>query len=228
MLILKFLVLAFTIFLDFPNYVYAERNHSFIRIIKPRGEVDKLNLALKIRNEIETSNYASVQIRTTEGKIIKYSLATLKFNRISADLSSIQFLLYTRFNRVNCQYLNMAEDRIKSSNLNPRNDVKIVIHGWYYDTHKKFPIKMVKAYLRRYDCNVIVVDYGKISNNLFYTSTVINTKDIGQHVARFIGTLIHCGVSPKRMHIIGFGLGCHIAGFAGECVTPKIARITGE
>lgn len=128
----------------------------------------------------------------------------------------------------NYQYLTLDVNKVHSSLFKPRNDVKIIIHSWLYDTHRNFPKIITEAYLSKGDYNVIVVDYGKIADDLFYPYTVVQSKNIGQYIARFLNTLIYCGVSPKRMHIIAFGLGCHIAGFAGECITPKIGRITGE
>jgi hypothetical protein len=32
---------------------------------------------------------------------------------------------------------------------------------------------------------------------------------------------------PNQVHIIGFSLGCHVAGYAGEAMSVKVRRITG-
>ena len=32
---------------------------------------------------------------------------------------------------------------------------------------------------------------------------------------------------PSQVHIIGFSLGCHVAGYAGEAMSVKVRRITG-
>lgn len=52
---------------------------------------------------------------------------------------------------------------------------------------------------------------------------------VAQHVARLINRLITTYVAfPEHFHLIGFGLGAHIAGISTNYVDRQIQRITGE
>ena len=70
----------------------------------------------------------------------------------------------------------------------------------------------------------------------FYTIAVLNTRVVGRHTARLIKrldcvwnkeTCHHEHSLQKRTHMIGFSLGAHVAGVAGNNL-GHLARITGE
>lgn len=64
-----------------------------------------------------------------------------------------------------------------------------------------------------------------------YSTAVANTKLIGRQTALMLMDMIAVGADPKNIHVIGFSLGAHIAGCAGEMTKQrgqKLGRITGE
>lgn len=78
--------------------------------------------------------------------------------------------------------------------------------------------------------NVLVVDWEKGAADK-YATAVANTELIGRQTAVMLLDLIRAGANPKKIHIIGFSLGAHIAGCAGEMLKTKgykIGRITGK
>lgn len=67
--------------------------------------------------------------------------------------------------------------------------------------------------LRREDCNVIIFDWSK--NNGEYVKTVINTRLVGNLLGN---TLFYLYDNYDQIHLIGHGLGAHLAGFAGKVI----------
>lgn len=59
-----------------------------------------------------------------------------------------------------------------------------------------------------------------------------NTQLIGRQLAILIMDMVHAlNSDPDQMHIIGFSLGAHVAGFAGKALRRNnvtVGRITGE
>ena len=88
--------------------------------------------------------------------------------------------------------------------------------------------------------NIIVVDWGALAipnapyiAPIFYPLVVNNVWTTGQRVGEFVVWLNKLNaVDLNRVHIIGFSLGSHIAGKAGDFVKQSagqpVARITGE
>jgi pancreatic triacylglycerol lipase len=62
-----------------------------------------------------------------------------------------------------------------------------------------------------------------------YLLAVANTRVVGAMIAVFIERLVNVtNAKPKEIHLIGYSLGAHVSGYAGERImNPKIGRITG-
>src|SRR5699024_8637081 len=79
--------------------------------------------------------------------------------------------------------------------------------------------------------NNISVDWGPLSEVPCYTTAYLNTWHVGQCVAILAVSLIPLGVNPSFLHLIGFSLGAHIAGFTGANLKKSLqvlpGRITG-
>ena len=87
----------------------------------------------------------------------------------------------------------------------------------------------------------MTVDWGKLATGqnsegavVTYPIAVENVPRVGKKLAELILSLVlKCGVSLSSIHIIGYSLGSHVAGEAGNFVQmmmggEKVARITGE
>jgi len=80
--------------------------------------------------------------------------------------------------------------------------------------------------------NVVVLDWRAYSNMPCYPSAVINTWQAGRCTAQVLQEVAAWTGAPgqffNRLHIIGFSLGAHVAGFASSEIKPvRIGRITG-
>ncbi|XP_028976464.2 lipase member I [Esox lucius] len=53
-------------------------------------------------------------------------------------------------------------------------------------------------------------------------------RQVGERLAQAIQTLVNQhGFSPELFHLVGFGVGAHVAGIAGACLEGAVGRITG-
>ncbi|XP_036178692.1 endothelial lipase [Myotis myotis] len=104
-----------------------------------------------------------------------------------------------------------------------------IIHGWAMTgILGEWLYKLVSALrVRERGANVVVVDWLPLAHQL-YTDAVNNTKTVGHSIARMLDWLQEKdGFSLGNVHLIGYSLGAHVAGYAGNFVTGTVGRITG-
>jgi hypothetical protein len=78
------------------------------------------------------------------------------------------------------------------------------------------------------ECNVICVDWeaGALIPN--YVRAAANTRLVGKQLSMLLeGLNKHLGLPFHNIHVIGFSLGAHVAGFAGAEL-KNLSRITGK
>lgn len=77
------------------------------------------------------------------------------------------------------------------------------------------------------EMNIICVDWANGAELPNYVKAATNTRLVGKQLAILLNGLIdYAGLSPRTMHLIGFSLGAHVAGFAGSEL-KNLSRITG-
>ncbi|KAJ8968068.1 hypothetical protein NQ314_002507 [Rhamnusium bicolor] len=78
----------------------------------------------------------------------------------------------------------------------------------------------------------ITIDWEPLATLPCYATAYLNTWHVGQCLAILAISLIPLGIDPNSVHVIGFSLGAHIAGFAGSHLKNTLgysfSRITGE
>ncbi|NXW51379.1 LIPE lipase, partial [Nyctiprogne leucopyga] len=106
----------------------------------------------------------------------------------------------------------------------------LIIHGWTMSVMFETWLGSLVSALqeREKDANVVVVDWLPLAHQL-YTDAVNNTQTVGKSIARLLdwlqeNPLFHL----ENVHLIGYSLGAHVAGFAGNHVHGTIGRITGK
>ncbi|KAM9385119.1 lipoprotein lipase [Pholidichthys leucotaenia] len=120
-------------------------------------------------------------------------------------------------------------ETIKECNFNPQTQTFIIIHGWTVTgMFESWVPKLVSAlYEREPTANVIVVDWLTRASQHYPTSAA-NTKLVGRDVAKFVTWIQKELQLPwERVHLLGYSLGAHVAGIAGDLTNHKISRITG-
>uniref|UniRef100_A0A8C2MGQ7 Endothelial lipase n=1 Tax=Cricetulus griseus TaxID=10029 RepID=A0A8C2MGQ7_CRIGR len=104
-----------------------------------------------------------------------------------------------------------------------------IIHGWTMSGMlEKWLHKLVSALqTREKDANVVVVDWLPLAHQL-YIDAVNNTRVVGQKVAGMLDWLQEKeDFSLGNVHLIGYSLGAHVAGYTGNFVKGTVGRITG-
>ncbi|KAM9797221.1 lipoprotein lipase [Syngnathus typhle] len=128
-----------------------------------------------------------------------------------------------------CYILPGRADSLAACAFNSTSKTFLIIHGWTLSgMFESWVAKLVSAlYEREQLANVIVVDWLSTAQN-HYVVAAQNTKAVGQEVARFIDWIEETTNIPlDNLHLIGYSLGAHVAGFAGSHATNKVGRITG-
>ncbi|KFO90887.1 Endothelial lipase, partial [Buceros rhinoceros silvestris] len=115
-------------------------------------------------------------------------------------------------------------ERLELCEFNVTAKTFFIIHGWtmsgMFETWLGSLVAALRA--REKDANVVVVDWLSLAHQL-YTDAVNNTRVVGQSIARLLDWL-----QLENVHLIGYSLGAHVAGFAGNHVHGTIGRITGS
>ncbi|XP_063235085.1 pancreatic lipase-related protein 2-like [Bacillus rossius redtenbacheri] len=142
----------------------------------------------------------------------------------SVSEDDVTFLLYTRATGNNPTTLRIG-DASSLGSFDARRRTELVIHGW--NSNGNSMAVVTNAYLSSgLDLNVIVVDWRRPAN-LVYQSAVAATREVGAFVARLVDFLVGRGLQPADVNIVGFSLGAHVAGVAGQRCQSRPGRVTG-
>uniref|UniRef100_UPI00398EC033 lipoprotein lipase-like isoform X2 n=1 Tax=Pristiophorus japonicus TaxID=55135 RepID=UPI00398EC033 len=149
------------------------------------------------------------------------------------DFSSIQtkFSLRTALDPEgdSCYLVPGQLETITQCSFNQTARTFLVIHGWTVTgMFESWIPKLVQAlYEREGDSNVIVVDWLTRAHQ-HYPIAVDNAKLVGRDIAHFVEWLQEQVNFPsEHVHILGYSLGAHVAGFAGGYGAHRVGRITG-
>ncbi|XP_077390574.1 lipoprotein lipase [Festucalex cinctus] len=128
-----------------------------------------------------------------------------------------------------CYIVAGRPDTIQECSFNAQTQTFVIIHGWTVTgMFESWVPKLVSAlYERVPGANVIVVDWLTRASQ-HYTTSAAYTKLVGRDVAKFVTWIQKELQMPwDRIHLLGYSLGAHVAGIAGDLTDRKISRITG-
>ncbi|XP_075203695.1 pancreatic lipase-related protein 2-like [Anomaloglossus baeobatrachus] len=137
------------------------------------------------------------------------------------------FLLHTQkhghgFQVIRATNISMVQD----SSFDPDKSIKFIIHG-YRTGVVTWPSVVAQDILDVEDANCFGVYWGD-RTLISYVQAVSNARVVGVQVAKFLASLqVMYKKTSFNVHIIGYSLGAHIAGFAGQKAYPRVQRITG-
>ncbi|XP_043794462.1 uncharacterized protein LOC122715930 [Apis laboriosa] len=180
-------------------------------IIPPSGE----SRPLAIGNTLE------------QGKDYFIGPCLVNTNQTCPD-KEVTFFLYTKRNPKTWQRISVdgSGSNLRRTNFNGSNPTKIVVHGYDSDMELSYLVDVRDEYLKRYDYNVIAVDWHRLATAPCYPIAVQNVPHVGDCLAQLVERLRDEGAVD--VHVIGFSLGAHVPAFAANALSPyKMSRITG-
>lgn len=128
-----------------------------------------------------------------------------------------------------CYLIPGSKESIRECGFNSSTKTILIIHGWTMSgMFENWMHKLVAAVQRReLDANVVVVDWLGLAHQL-YPDAVNHTRRVGKSIASVLDWLQEEEqLRLEDIHMIGYSLGAHVAGYAGKFVSGNIGRITG-
>ncbi|XP_017883705.1 uncharacterized protein LOC108627135 [Ceratina calcarata] len=107
--------------------------------------------------------------------------------------------------------------------IDPDLPTKVIVHGFGSSCDHVWVYEMRSALMTVHECNIVCVDWGPGSAVPNYVRAAANTRLVGRQLAKLIRSF---NVPLEKVHLIGFSLGAHVAGFAGAEL-GNVSRITG-
>ncbi|KAK3909245.1 Pancreatic lipase-related protein 2 [Frankliniella fusca] len=162
---------------------------------------------------------------------LSFGPCVLQLHEPCTDSGSIIFYLFSTVD--GRPAVLSVEDPQLPGNFEPDWPTKVVIHGFAGSVDFNFTASVRQAYLLRGGYNVLVVDWGRLTQLPCYPSSVINTWQVSKCTAQLLGQLgrLHPSLRPPHLHVVGFSLGAHIAAYLSaelhSSTGHKIGRITG-
>ncbi|KAJ3625097.1 hypothetical protein MTP99_018662 [Tenebrio molitor] len=143
----------------------------------------------------------------------------------------VRFVLYTKARPDKGAIIEPhAPGAARRAGVDPTAPTVIYIHGFTEPSPGKSGRGIAEAYLSRKDnFNVILLDWSELSTFPWYLPAVRNVKMVADKLRKFLEVFDQSGEVPIRnVHLVGFSLGSHIAGFAGKRLRRglRIPRIT--
>lgn len=140
------------------------------------------------------------------------------------------FLVFTRFNPTIPDVVDLHDmDTVRASNWNANRPTRVIIHGQLSDGTSELNVVLTAAWLRTYDVNVVVVDWGAGANTINYITARNQVGNVGHVIAVFLDNLHAAGLMDfGRLTVAAHSLGGHVGGHVGKRVTRgRINTIAG-
>uniref|UniRef100_A0A1B0DR18 Uncharacterized protein n=1 Tax=Phlebotomus papatasi TaxID=29031 RepID=A0A1B0DR18_PHLPP len=185
--------------IDTKFYFYSTKN----RGDRPLVEFSYFNISAAVGGEDLPSSETTTAVNDSNGT----TTSTTQSSTVSPQLS-----------------LRRSLDRLEGLEI---LSARVIVHGFGSSCPHVWIYEMRTALMAVEDCIVICVDWEKGASLPNYVKASANTRLVGKQLAQLLAALeTHRGLQMSRVHIIGFSLGAHVAGFAGADL-PGLSRITG-
>lgn len=104
---------------------------------------------------------------------------------------------------------------MQNKNFNGKSSTILFISGWTQSPDAEASQLLIKAYLKRGDYNILVLDWSDYSVGL-YSAVMIRMSKISRIYGRVLLRLFDKGLDSKSLHCIGHSFGAHSCGIIGR------------
>ncbi|CAG2108845.1 unnamed protein product [Medioppia subpectinata] len=213
------------------NSYYITKNSIHSNIVMPSGDTP----LTETDKPTKVSTGSNLLVRCY-GKYGCFSIAEpflsiyrpINLYPIPVDILKVEFLLKTRRNAEKFEKIIAKNDgSYDILDFNPKNDLKIIIHGYLEHGFQSWIKDMSIELLSKSDYNIISIDW-MIGANPPYTQAVANARLVAAIAVQLLKSIQkqYVDYSALRIHLIGHSLGAHIAGYIGQRFAG-LGRITG-
>ncbi|CAH2075142.1 unnamed protein product, partial [Iphiclides podalirius] len=143
------------------------------------------------------------------------------------------FLMYSTINRGDQPLMSVSAANMSAAwswaerAFDATKPTRIIVHGFGSNCDNVWVYEMRSALMAVEECNVVCVDWEGGASMPNYLRAAANTRLVGKQLAMMLqGLAEHIDLRFEDVHLIGFSLGAHVAGFAGSELR-NISRITG-
>ncbi|XP_061185093.1 pancreatic triacylglycerol lipase-like [Saccostrea echinata] len=118
-------------------------------------------------------------------------------------------------------------DKIKDTSgipkgFNPSKETDVIVHGYLVNSYLPL-LQTLAQRLKKKNHNVLLIDW-ELGAHRNYAQAAANTQTVGAFLYQ---VLKKNKISWNKVHILGQGLGAHVAAETGKLSKAKIGRITG-
>ncbi|KAI1286436.1 Lipase member H [Halotydeus destructor] len=163
---------------------------------------------------------------------------------------SARFWLYSSTDQDNGKVVDGQSVGQWAKSFDDRSKVVMLVHG-FQSTSDEIFLKIKNTLFNMAEpgdpmvikpTHVVIVDWStwatatlQLSTDFFeltgYARAANSTEAVGKQIGHFLVQLFQNGVNPRHVHLIGFSLGAHTAGWAGhytqQLLNVKVGRISG-
>lgn len=160
-------------------------------------------------------NYPRVNIKFIHGFVKRsHKKSSFKFRYCKF---STQFLLYRRpsVSDQSQYYVQNMTQILSHQKFSLKRPTVLYISGWIQSPDAETSQLMIKAYLKRDDYNLLVLDWSDYSVGI-YSAVMIRISNISRIFGRTLFKLFDKGLNAKSFHCVGHSFGAHSCGIIGR------------
>lgn len=147
-----------------------------------------------------------------------------------ATLDDVRFLLWTKSNSGNSQYVELKEgDQSSLGPFNKANPTVVLVHGFANSGDSGWPVDAKTELLAHGSYNVIAVEWSQLAVAPLYPAAVAFVPQVGALTASLLDWLHNtAGMDASGVQAVGHSLGAHVAGAIGQNLKSfRLPFITG-
>ncbi|XP_062554733.1 phospholipase A1-like [Armigeres subalbatus] len=185
------------------------------------GLLDAVSLAIPL-NETKQHDVDWIQIPTSTWEMIwVHRLAVEAQSRAKWGSSApdVVFVFFSQTNSAGSAYRLSELDYVDDATFDVLRPTRVVIHGWLNNRNSPLNVKIRQTYLRKWNYNVIVVDWSSCAGSLNYIAAALCVEGVGRMVGKMLWSLkTSKGLTLEDVYVVGHSLGAHVAGISGKTV----------